>query len=123
MLSVVKMLLKGEVGGHALNSHGNYIVDLTWKIGKIMELCFEFLWEPCHVFILMFSCRSKYYRQNLIFSDVSVPEITALFNKHCHSILYRDFMRLSNLYRSIYVHLFFYNFNCIKFLLSDWLMG
>ena len=24
MLSVVKMLLKGEVGGHALNSHGNY---------------------------------------------------------------------------------------------------
>ena len=34
MLSVVKMLLKGEVGGCALNSHGNYIVDLT---GKIME--------------------------------------------------------------------------------------
>ena len=27
MLSVVKMLLKGEVGGHVLNSHGNYIVD------------------------------------------------------------------------------------------------
>ena len=26
MLSVVKMLLKGEVGGRALNSHGNYIV-------------------------------------------------------------------------------------------------
>ena len=23
MLSVMKMLLKGEVGGHALNSHGN----------------------------------------------------------------------------------------------------
>ena len=44
MLSVVKMmLLKGEVGDHALNSHGNYIVDH----GKIMELCFEFLWEPC----------------------------------------------------------------------------
>ena len=37
MLSVVKMmLLKGEVGDHALNSHGNYIVDH----GKIMELCF-----------------------------------------------------------------------------------
>ena len=35
-LSVVKMLLKGEVGGHALKSHGNYIVDH----GKIMELCF-----------------------------------------------------------------------------------
>ena len=27
LLCVVKMLLKGEVGGHALNSHGNYIVD------------------------------------------------------------------------------------------------
>ena len=27
MLSVVKMLLKGEVGDRALNSHGNYIVD------------------------------------------------------------------------------------------------
>ena len=27
MLSVVKMPLKWEVGGHALNSHGNYIVD------------------------------------------------------------------------------------------------
>ena len=26
-LSGVKMLLKGEVGGHALKSHGNYIVD------------------------------------------------------------------------------------------------
>ena len=36
MLSVLKMSLKGEVGGHALNSHGNYIVDH----GKIMELCF-----------------------------------------------------------------------------------
>ena len=27
MLSMEKMLLKGEVEGHALNSHGNYIVD------------------------------------------------------------------------------------------------
>ena len=25
MLSMVKMLLKGKVGGHVLNSHGNYI--------------------------------------------------------------------------------------------------
>ena len=36
MLSVVKMPLKVEVGGHALNSHGNYFVDH----GKTMELCF-----------------------------------------------------------------------------------
>ena len=26
MLTVAKMLLKGKVGGHALNSHGNYNV-------------------------------------------------------------------------------------------------
>ena len=36
MLIMVKMHLKGEVGGHALDSHGSYIVDR----GKIMELCF-----------------------------------------------------------------------------------
>ena len=36
MLSMVKVLLKGEVEGCALNSHGNYIVDH----GKIMEYCF-----------------------------------------------------------------------------------
>ena len=33
MLCMVKMTIKGEVGGRALNSHGNYIVDH----GKIME--------------------------------------------------------------------------------------
>ena len=38
MLSVVKMSLKREVGSHALNSHGNYIVD---QKKKIMELCFR----------------------------------------------------------------------------------
>ena len=34
MLSVVKMLLNGEVGGRVLNSHGNYIVDhgKSWKV-------------------------------------------------------------------------------------------
>ena len=44
-LSVVKMPLKGEVGGHAL-SHGNYIVDhgKSWKKHGIVF--FEFLWEP-----------------------------------------------------------------------------
>ena len=49
MLSVVKMLLKGEVGGQALNSHGNYIVDhgRSWK--KSWNCVFEFLWEPCNI--------------------------------------------------------------------------
>ena len=36
MLNVVKILLKRKVGDHALNSHGNYIVDH----GKIMVLYF-----------------------------------------------------------------------------------
>ena len=40
-LSVVKLLLKGEVGGHALNIHGNYIVDHR----KSWNCIFEFLWE------------------------------------------------------------------------------
>ena len=33
---------KGEVGGHVLKSHGNYIVDH----GKSWKYVFEFLWEP-----------------------------------------------------------------------------
>ena len=42
MLSVVKMPLKGEVGGSALNSHGNYIVDhgKSWKNHGIVFLNF-----------------------------------------------------------------------------------
>ena len=36
------MLLKGEVGSHALNSHGNYIVDhgKSWKNHEIVILNF-----------------------------------------------------------------------------------
>ena len=47
MLSMVKMLLKGEVGGCALNSHGNYIVDhgKSWK--KSCNCAHEFLLERC----------------------------------------------------------------------------
>ena len=42
MLSVMKMLLKGEVGGCALNSHGNYIVDhgKSWKNHGIVFMNF-----------------------------------------------------------------------------------
>ena len=42
MLSVVKMLLKGEVLGCTLNSHGNYIVDhgKSWKNHGIVILNF-----------------------------------------------------------------------------------
>ena len=42
MLCVVRMLLKEEVGGSALNNHGNYIVDR----GKSWNCVFKFLWEP-----------------------------------------------------------------------------
>ena len=40
MLSVVKMLLKEEVGGCALNSRGNYIVDhgKSWKNHGIVSV-------------------------------------------------------------------------------------
>ena len=42
MLSLVRMLLKGEIGGHALNSHGNYFVDhgKSWKNHRIVILNF-----------------------------------------------------------------------------------
>ena len=41
MLSVVELLLKGEVGVCALNSSGNYIVNHGMdNHGKIMELYF-----------------------------------------------------------------------------------
>ena len=42
MLSLVKMLLKGEVGGCVLNSHGNYIVDpgKSWKYHGVVFLNF-----------------------------------------------------------------------------------
>ena len=41
-LSMVKMSLKGEVGGHALKSHGNYIVDhgQSWNNHGIVFLNF-----------------------------------------------------------------------------------
>ena len=42
MLSMVKMARKGEFGGHALNSHGNYIIDhgKSWKNHGIVFLNF-----------------------------------------------------------------------------------
>ena len=51
MLSIVKLLLKGEVIVCALNSHGNYIVDH----GKSWNCVFEFLWKPCLRLVLRIS--------------------------------------------------------------------
>ena len=46
MLSVVKMLLKGEVGGRAL------VMEITLLImEKLWNCVFEFLWEPCLGFL------------------------------------------------------------------------
>ena len=46
MLCVVKMPLKEEVGGSALNSYGNYIVDHGKSCKNHRIVYFEFLWEP-----------------------------------------------------------------------------
>ena len=41
-LSLVNLALKGEVGGHAWNSHGNYVFDhgKSWKNHGIVFLNF-----------------------------------------------------------------------------------
>ena len=52
MLFMVKMSQKGEVGGRALNSHGNYIADH----GKSWNCVFEFLWEPCIMQLHIYMC-------------------------------------------------------------------
>ena len=55
---------KGEVGGHALNSHGNYIVDHE----KSWNCVFEFLWEPRISFLGKFKdlpCCEKTHLLNL----------------------------------------------------------
>ena len=53
MLSVVKMLLKGEVGGCALNSHGNYIVDhgKSWNNHGIVFL--NFCGSPVNIHVII----------------------------------------------------------------------
>ena len=48
MLSMVKMQLKGKVGGLALYSHGSYIVDHGKIIEKLWNGVFEFMWEPSY---------------------------------------------------------------------------
>ena len=49
MLSMVKMLLKGEIGGRVLNSYVNYIVDRgkSWKNHGIgfLNFCGNPAWE------------------------------------------------------------------------------
>ena len=42
--SVVKMPLKGDVGGNVLNRYGNYIVDHGKTMEKSWNSVFEILW-------------------------------------------------------------------------------
>ena len=70
------MLLKGEVGDHALNSHGNYIVDH----GKSWNCVFEFLWEPC--FKNVFSC--QYLADILFHCIVCVISLLLLISGDVH---------------------------------------
>ena len=51
MLCMVKMMVKGEVGSCALNSHGNYIVDhgKSWKNNGIVFL--NFYGTPEDIFV------------------------------------------------------------------------
>ena len=57
MLSMVKMPPKGEVGGHALNSHGNYIVDQgkSWKNHGIVFL--NFCGNPESILVFCCTCQ------------------------------------------------------------------
>ena len=61
LLSVVKLLLEGEVGVCALNSHGHYIVDH----GKSWNCVFEFLWEPCLCWVFRQQEEMQHAVQNL----------------------------------------------------------
>ena len=81
MLSVVKLLLKGEVGVYALNSHGNYIFD----DGKSWYCVFEFLWEPC--FYLRCIAQGECYR--VLFNKVLCNHIATVYTK-------KNFMVLCN---------------------------
>ena len=70
MLSVVKLPQKGEVGGPAINSHGNYIVDhgKSWKNHEIVLL--NFFGNPvCLTFtLLIFSCQVTFNICSMYFS-------------------------------------------------------
>ena len=66
MLSMVKMSLIGEVGGHALNSHGNYIVDhgKSWKNHGIVFL--NFCGNPIYCFCSVSSSSSFSFRPKIL---------------------------------------------------------
>ena len=72
MISVVKLLLKGEVGVCALNSHGNYFVDhgKSWKNYGIVFL--NFCGNPDPWFLIILKLRSSSLRLHLVFPTLMV---------------------------------------------------
>ena len=56
MLSVVKVLLKGEVGDCVLNSHGNYIVDHGKSLKNHGIVFLNFCGNPGNVFTFVQKC-------------------------------------------------------------------
>ena len=51
-------------------------------------------------------CRSKYYRQTLLFSSFVSPEMNSLFNRHCYNILLQfiSLLLFIQLFKSVIVH-------------------
>ena len=80
MLSVVKMLLKGEVGGCALNSHRNYFVDhgKSWNNHGIVFL--NFCGNPEYLY---FCC---FYSSSTAFDELHgcVGKILDQFSHNCY---------------------------------------
>ena len=95
ILSAVKVPLKGEVVCHALNSHGNYIVDhrKSWNlcfwisVGTLQEVNTEianckqyFIWtilsSEKRVFTLLvpFKCRTKNFAENALVLNKTCAE-------------------------------------------------
>ena len=56
MLCVVKMPLKGEVGGCALNSHGNYIIDYGKSLKNHGIVFLNFCGNPVQDWQPQFEC-------------------------------------------------------------------
>ena len=86
MLSLVKILLKGEVGGCALDTHGNYIGDhgKSWKYHEIVFL--NFCGNP-ELLVLYVYFRTYLDRLAEEVNDklqeeghVTIPELTKLYD-------------------------------------------
>ena len=83
MHSVVKMLLKGEVGGCALNSHGNYIVDhgKSWENHGIVFL--NFCGNPVFV-------REAFTDDSKQKAELMIEEVKTVFKNNLPDLSWMD---------------------------------